>query len=436
MTASGRLGWFLAGAALFAAVLALAAVIADSSSGPVGIADQSPSPAPPLRPEPAPPAAGALPEMRLEVDDPIGSEPKVDGSLRMPGYTGEVGVEIRGNSSPAFPKKSYAIELDSPGDGDREAPLLGMPEDGDWVLHAPYTDKTLMRNALAYATSRAIGRFAPRTRFVELYLNERYRGVYVLIEQPELEDERVQGDALVEFTSLLQAGGEGEAFTTPVRERPVVWQDPKREDLEDEEAAAIEDLVGRAERALYSPAVGPPGEDWRQYLDEDAAVDAVLLDELFKNQGGFESSTYLARRDDGRLHLGPVWDFDVGMGNSNLEPSKGVTGWVLERRDWAERLYRDPAFARAVAQRWRELRGERLRERLLETIGRNRALLRDEADRNFRRWPILGRYVWPNPRDPRTGEVRQTYNAEIEHLRSWIVRRVAWIDANVDELGS
>lgn len=427
--------WLLAGVALFAGVLALAAVVADSRSGPPGVADQSPSPAPPLRPEPAPPAAGDLPEMRLEVDERIPNEPKVDGNLRMPGYTGELGIEVRGNSSLAWPKQSYAIELDSPGDGDREAPLLGMPEDGDWVLHAPYTDKTLMRNALAYGTSRSIGRYAPRTRFVELYVNDRYRGVYVLIEQPELDDVRVRGDALVEFTSVLQSGGKGEAFQTPVRGRPVVWQDPRRDDLEDDEAAEIEALVGRAERALYTPPLGEPGSDWRRYLDEDAAVDVVLLNELFKNQDGFESSTYLARRDDGRLHLGPVWDFDVGMGNSNFGPSKGVTGWVLERRDWAERLYRDPEFASAVAQRWSELRAEGLRERLLSTVDRNRVLLRGEAERNFRRWPILGEYVWPNPRDPRTGEVRQTYQGEVGHLERWLSQRVAWIDENVDDLG-
>jgi hypothetical protein len=434
MLARGRLGWLLAGAALFAGVLALAAVIADSGPGFTGPVDQSPSPAPPLLPEPPAPAAGELAQLRFEVDDPIGGEPEVDADLRMPGYSGAVKVEIRGGSSVSSPKPSYGFELDAPAAGVREAPLLGMPEDADWVLHAPYTDKTLMRSALAYGTSRAIGRYAPRTRFVELYLNDRYRGVYVLTEQPELEDRRIAGDALVEFTSVLEAGGEGEAFQTPVRGLPVVWRDPERDDLEDEEADDIAQLVGRAERALYSRPLGDPGDDWRRFLDEDSAVDVALLNELFKNQRGFESSTYLARRGDGRLHLGPVWDFDVGMANSNLEPSEGVTGWMLERRDWAERLYQDPEFALAFAQRWRELRGDGLRQRLLATVDSHRALLRGEAQRNFRRWPILGEYVWPNPRDPRTGEVRQTYQAEVDHLRGWLDRRVAWIDEHVDEL--
>lgn len=435
MLATGRLAWLLAGAALFAGVLALAAVVADSDPGLTGPVDQAPSPAPPLLPEPPPPAAGELAQLRFQVDDPIGAEPEVDGALRMPGYTGAVKVGISGGSALAWPKRSYAFVLDSPAAGARESPLLGMPEGGDWVLHAPYSDKTLMRNALAYGTSRAIGRYAPRTRFVELFLNERYRGVYLLAERPELGVTRVPGDALVEITSLLQSGGESEAFRTPIGGRPVVWQDPERDDLEDDEAAEIEALVGRAERALYSPPLGDPGDGWRRYLDEESAVDVVLLNELFKNQEGFESSTYLARRDDGRLYLGPVWDFDVGMGNSNLGPSRGVTGWVLERRDWAERLYRDPGFASAVAQRWSELRAEGLRGRLLSTVDRNRALLRGEAERNFRRWPVLGEYVWPNPRDPRTGEVRQTYQGEVDHLRSWLSRRVAWIDENVGDLG-
>ena len=66
------------------------------------------------------------------------------------------------------------------------APLLGLPADDDWILYSAYNDRTLIRNVLAYETARSMGRYAARTRFVELRLNGRYHGVYVLMEKLEL----------------------------------------------------------------------------------------------------------------------------------------------------------------------------------------------------------------------------------------------------------
>ena len=74
----------------------------------------------------------------------------------------------------------------------------------------------------------------------------------------------------------------------------------------------------------------------------------MLLNELFKNQDAFRASTYLARGAGGRWALGPVWDFDISMGNSDYGPSSVLEGSMLEERVWAQQLYRDPAFVRAV----------------------------------------------------------------------------------------
>ena len=176
------------------------------------------------------PAAHAMPSMKIN-SGPIPNEKKTSATLRMPGYTGKIGIERRGQSSQQFAKKSFAIELRDAKGEDRKAPLLGMPEDGDWVLYAGANDKTLMRNVVAYATARALGRYAPRTRFVKLHLNGRYHGVYVLTERVELGKERVQGDALLEFTFPFQARSKNPSFRGPVRGRPIVWEDPERKDL-------------------------------------------------------------------------------------------------------------------------------------------------------------------------------------------------------------
>jgi hypothetical protein len=353
--------------------------------------------------------AAELPVLRIDAKGAIPNEPKVAAGLRMPGYRGGIGIETRGQSSQQFPKKSCAVELA------RDASLLGMPEDDDWVLYAPYNDKTLMRNVVAYATSRAIGRYAARTRFVELRLNGRYRGVYVLMERLELGDDRVAGKALYEFTFPFQARSKDPSFRTPVLHRPIVWEDPERGDLSARRARALARPVKAAERALYGPG------SWRRWIDVPSAVDFALLNELFKNQDGFHASTYMALRG-GRLHLGPIWDFDISTGNSYYGPSRRLKGWMLARRDWAERLYRDRGFRRAMGRRWRELRAAGLRRAVLASVDGSRRQLRGAAGRNFRRWPVLDRKIWPNP------VARGSYRAEVAFLRSWLIRRIAWLD--------
>jgi len=73
-------------------------------------------------------------------------------------YDGMAAIEIRGSSSQMFPKKQYGFELRADnGTDDNEQPLFGMPKEGDWILFAPYNDKTLMRDALSYRLARATG---------------------------------------------------------------------------------------------------------------------------------------------------------------------------------------------------------------------------------------------------------------------------------------
>ena len=266
-----------------------------------------------------PGAAQAAPALHIHAPRAIPNEPKIAAALRMPGDHGRIGIEVRGQSSQQFPKKSFAIELRDAGGADRKVPLLGMPADGDWVLYAPYNDKTLMRNAVAYRTARWIGRYAPRTRFVELWLSGRRHGVYVLTEKPELGDRRVQGEALFELTFPFQARSKAPSFLTPVKRRPIVWEDPERGDLTAARAGALARKVRRAERALYGPG------SWRRHLDERAAIDFALVTELFKNEDGFHASTFMALRD-GKLHLGPVWDYDISMGNSDYGPACRLEG--------------------------------------------------------------------------------------------------------------
>ena len=175
-----------------------------------------------------------------------------------------------------------------------------------------------------------------------------------------------------------------------------------------------------AERALYGRG------SWRPYLDEAAAIDFVLLQELFKNQDAFLGSAFLALRGDGKLHFGPVWDFDLALGNTGRGASSRLEGWILEHRHWAGRLLQDPRFARGLAARWKELRAAGLQQNLhaRDRRQRGRAARRAAAQLHALAGPA------PPPvaeRAPRRG----SHAAEVRHLRSWLDRRIAWIDRNV-----
>lgn len=381
-----------------------------------------------------------LPVVRIDTSARIKDDPKVRARVRVidhagpntersaPNvYDGFGGIELRGQSSQAhFPKKSYGIELRTRSGRNNSVGLLGMPSDDDWVLYAGYNDKTLMRNVVAYHAARLTGRWAARTRFVELVMNGRYRGVYVLMERPELSDDRIDisgkglgGDYLVEFTFPYQAGRKGPFFRTPIMRRPIVYEDPAHRDLSARERRYVQRTVNGAERALYRGRRG----GWRRVLDAPAAADYVLIQELFRNVDAFHGSTFMHKGAGARLALGPVWDFDLSSGNSVSTKSGLTVRWWTRGRDWAERLHADPGFRRAMRRRWRVLRDGGLRAELVRTIDRSaRTLAAGPAQRNFRRWPILRKRVWQNP------AARGSFRAEVRFLRRWLVRRVSWMD--------
>ena len=348
-------------------------------------------------------------------------------------YTGRAGIERRGHSSQMFPKKQYGIELrDSKGEG-RDAALLGMPADDDWVLSAPYTDKSLMRNVVAYRTSRGnFGRYAPRTRYAEVVLNGRYRGVYALIQRLELGKGRIPAPDrswLAELVFGYQALGE-RSFTTPITRRPILFADP--DDPGRAQTRRIRGAVARLERALYGRHFQDPRRGWRRHLDYRAAADYVLQQELFRNQDGFHASTYFHRAPGRRIALGPVWDFDIAAGNTTSR-ARGTRGWQLGGRPWAERLYRDRGFVRRLLLRWRQVRRAGLRRQILRGIAADTRTLRSPQRRNFNRWRVLGRYVWPNPRKP-SGGYRTTWRGEVRYLRRWIGGRIRFMDRALPRL--
>ncbi|MFX0138918.1 MAG: CotH kinase family protein, partial [Candidatus Hodarchaeota archaeon] len=368
-------------------------------------------------------------------------------------FSGTIGIEIRGFTSQIhYPKKQYGFETrhkDDP-DEDVDVPLLGFPAEEDWVLHAPYPDKTLMRNFIAYNLSNQIGRYASRTKFVELFLNKsgaslesQYQGVYVLMEKIKRNEYRVNITKLLEsdtnppnitggyILKIDNLSPDDGYFYTNMGTR-LIYVYPNSEDMEDRPVQRdwIKNYINEFETALYGPNFTDPIEGYAKYIDVDSFIDHFLITEFLKNVAGYTTSTYLYKDRGGKLVMGPIWDFNIAMGNGDHY----VEDWVIRYKScWFSRLLKDDNFVSNVTSRWNGLRTTVFNTQyVFSLIDNTSSLLNESQKRNFQKWPILGRWIWTNT----PPDYPDTYEGEIKNLKEWFEDRLIFIDNHINEIGN
>ena len=362
-------------------------------------------------------------------------------------YDGRASVNIRGFSTLRQPKNSLTIRLKDENEDKVKAPLLGLPKESDWVLYAPYSDKTLMRDVLAYELSNKMGRYAPRTRFVEVYIDRSggrlgqrdYMGLYVLVEKIKKSKNRVNiADLDGSATSEPEISG-GYIFKRDHSER---WEqsfhtghgnhfyfvDPEPAELSREQMTWLQHYMNRFEQALYGSEFRDAKRGYAAYLDVDSFIDQHWLIEMSKNIDGFRYSAFLHKDRGGKLQMGPAWDWNLSFGNADYHDGSDPTGWYTQLlRDteicWFRRLSEDPDFEQRAIDRWGDLRRTVFATgTILKRVDEMAALLQEGQARNFNRWRILGRRVNPND------FVGNTYAEEINWMKQWIQKRLTWID--------
>ncbi len=373
------------------------------------------------------------------------------------GYDGKISIELRGSSTLWFPKKSYLFETQDNEGQNNNVPLLGMAEENDWILYAPYSDKSLIRNVLTYELGNKMGNWAPHTRFCELVLNDSYQGVYILMEKIKRDKNRVDiakltptdisgddvtGGYIIRIDKTDQPDISGwTSYPDPAPPyadySPLFYQYyyPKGKDIVPEQEAYIQEFMLEFETAMNNSNFKDPVYGYNKYLDVNSFIDHFIVRELAKEIDSYKFSTFMYKKKDsngGKLYIGPVWDFNLGYGNVDYGSSARAwetDGWIYDKWDriyWWRRLFEDTSVLNLLKCRWEFLRQGQFHNDSVQVIFDSLEVYLDEAqERNFNKWKVLGNYVWPNY------FIGNTWQEEMSYLNNWVLNRLSWMDTNM-----
>lgn len=264
-------------------------------------------------------------------------------------------IKGRGNTTWNLHKKPYNIKLD------KKADLFGMGEHKSWCLLASANEQSMIRNKLAYDLGVNMGIATTSLVYhTNLYLNGSYAGVYLITEKVDIGENRVDiydlegetedindkdldeyklggaqnsrklgsikyaeipnnpdeitGGYLLETEKIYRYVNEASGFITDIGQAVVV------KTPEYASKAQVEYISGyyqEFEDALYSPTgYNSLGKHYSEYIDVDALARVYLIYELTANFDGCSSSFYLWKDVDGKLVPGPLWDFDLCLGQA------------------------------------------------------------------------------------------------------------------------
>jgi len=342
-------------------------------------------------------------------------------------------ISGRGNYTWYQPKKPYAIKCDE------KENWFGFGKAKDWVLLANITDQTSLRNYYAFTLASMFNfSYTPQVRHVHLFIDGVYKGLYLATEKVEIDSRRVDVD-IKDYDCLLEidnnyGGGEPNHFTSEFGNLYVV-KDPSNQNLKDlktEEGLSLsakryvlnaKTKVNNFEQAVVNRL---PLDEISKYMDISSLVDWYIFNEIMKNDDTlFNSSIYMYNDNDGVLHMGPVWDYDLAMGGIDRFDGNNVnpTGFMFEndywgRPNWFKYLLDRDDFNELVSKRWKELISSDVFNKSLEDFDKTATMLTSSYELNYSVWKNSGVFV-----------VSPTYESSVAVLRNFITKRIKWLDS-------
>lgn len=303
-------------------------------------------------------------------------------------------IKVRGNSSSSksLPKYQYTVKLFDENGDNADISLLGMGAENRWILNPTVRDLSYIRNYLAYNIAGQIEPYQSDVRYCEvLFKNGKqyeYIGLYMLYEPVEVSENRVNIKKDVSRYNL----GQGYLLkkdrfdktavtldTWATQETYYISEDggksvgsyfmleyPANEDATKEVVENITNEISEIERILYNT-------DLRSYnlleqkLDMDSFVDFFIINEFFASYDAGQHSTYMYKSAEGKLTMGPYWDFDGAMDNSRMSLTN-TNYMVLPYRPWFDCLVKLEKFTDKLEKRYKELRKTLLNEEYIDSF--------------------------------------------------------------------
>lgn len=334
-------------------------------------------------------------------------------------------IRGRGNTTWCWPKKPYLVKMDE------KQSVFGLPKHKRWVLLANFMDRTLMRNIIAFKVGSMMSNldWTPHCQSVELVLNGKHQGTYLLVEPVRADDDRVPCE-------------DGFLFECDFHyDNPVQWMDPHGEcvqmwggipfavkypdskELTPQQLTGAKALVSSAATAIYD------GGEYSKYIDVASFIDYWIVFEVMGNHElGNPGSVYMhTLSEKGRLVAGPVWDFDWGILSYRTSP-QAQTGLLGRNAIWYAKLFDDPVFKAAVRKRWNEVLPS-LRT-VPSFIDETEKALQASSELNFAMW---------NPAEDASmnngsiinGDENMNYNAAVALLKQHFQERLEVISNNL-----
>jgi hypothetical protein len=387
----------------------------------------------------------------------------------VPTLDARAGIHVHGSSTAYLPKQAFSVDFWDELDNDADYSPLGLPAESDFVLYAPNNfEPVLIHNPLIYQLSNEIGRYAPRTRMVEVYLNTtggpvtaaNYNGIYVLEEKIKWDKNRVDIDKIHSVDNLnpqdntapkvtggyimkIDRLGPGETGFNGAGQT-IVYDKPKEEDIDTPQRAPqkqyLQHYMDAFGTALNGVNFTNPTNGYRAFVDVPSWIDHHILNVTAFNVDALRLSAFFYKDRTNDLVFGPLWDFDRSQGSTDGRDFSPLYwrspipdyGTDYFNYPWWGRMFTDPDFWQAWIDRYEDLRENMLStNHIYADIDALVAQVQSEEPREAARWPTLTK--------PRSGTVTTsgysyafpgTYHGEVNFLKKWYADRLHFMDTN------
>jgi|GEM_PF-604569 len=352
----------------------------------------------------------------------------INGTYQTEIITDAAQLRGRGNSTWGYPKKPYRLRFD------KNTSILGMPEAKNYVLLAEYSDKSLMRNVITQKMVSMMSDlpYTNQTRFVELYVNNEYRGVYVLTEHVETHPNKffietipgvINTGYFLEMDQRLDDNGASPGTNWfYVSDVPYELKEPDPLDplLLPAQLTYIRNYLENALDALRN------NTNYENYIDIDNFIQHFIIHEFVKNVDVGYSSVFMYKASGEKLKFGPLWDFDLAYGNAyyiDYGP-ENFYGMRHQKNQFFILMMQIPEIRSQFRQAYFDFYFDVVPNILL-MINPLAESLEEMAERNFDKWQILNDdYLWPNPQEMRD---IHTYRGQVQYVYDFIELRSLWL---------